>query len=98
MSYPFRELAPATNMPDIGREDRRMTRREFVSLAGGTAVAWPLMAQAQQQTVPIPRIAYLGASSPAILDPRQIVAYLLGGPKFQVLCFSAISLVARGFR
>jgi hypothetical protein len=49
-----------------------MTRREFVSLAGGTAVAWPLMAQAQQQTVPIPRIAYLGASSPAILDPRQI--------------------------
>lgn len=55
-----------------------MTRREFVSLAGGTAVAWPLMAQAQRQTVPIPRIAYLGASSPAILDPRQIEQFKVG--------------------
>jgi putative ABC transport system substrate-binding protein len=55
-----------------------MTRREFVSLAGGTAVAWPLMAQAQQQTVPIPRIAYLGASSPAILAPRQIEQFKFG--------------------
>ena len=65
MSYPFRELVPATNLPDT-REGSRMTRREFVLLVGGTAVASPLMAQAQQQTVPIPRIAYLGASSPAI--------------------------------
>ena len=55
-----------------------MTRREFVLLAGGTAVAWPLIAQAQQQTVPIPRIAYLGASSPAILDPRQIEQFKVG--------------------
>jgi hypothetical protein len=55
-----------------------MTRREFVSLAGGTAVAWPLVAQAQQQAVPIPRIAYLGASSPAILDPRQIEQFKVG--------------------
>ena len=55
-----------------------MTRREFVLLAGGTAVAWPLIAQAQQQTLPIPRIAYLGASSPAILDPRQIEQFIVG--------------------
>jgi putative tryptophan/tyrosine transport system substrate-binding protein len=55
-----------------------MTRREFVSLAGGTAVAWPLMAQAQEKTVPTPRIAYLGASSPAILDPRQIEQFKVG--------------------
>jgi putative ABC transport system substrate-binding protein len=53
-----------------------MTRREFVSLATGTAVAWPLVAQAQQQTIPI--IAYLGASSPAILDPRQIEQFKVG--------------------
>jgi putative ABC transport system substrate-binding protein len=55
-----------------------MTRREFVSLAGGTAVAWPLMAQAQEQTVSTPRIAYLGASSPAVLDPRQIEQFKVG--------------------
>ena len=39
-----------------------MTRRKFVLLAGSTAVAWPLIAQAQEQTGPTPRIAYLGAS------------------------------------
>ena len=53
-----------------------MTRREFVSLAGSTAVAWPLGTQAQ--TVPIPHIAYLGASSPAILDPHQIEQFKVG--------------------
>jgi len=64
-------------MLDIGREDRRMTRREFVLLAGGTAVAWPLIAFAQQQTGPIPRIAYLGASSPAIAT-REIEQFKVG--------------------
>jgi len=53
-----------------------MTRREFVLLAGGTAVAWPLMAQAQQ-TAPIPRIAYLGASNPAIVT-REIEQFKVG--------------------
>jgi putative ABC transport system substrate-binding protein len=54
-----------------------MTRREFVLLAGGTAVAWPLIAQAQQQTGPAPRIAYLGASSPAIAT-REIEQFKVG--------------------
>src|SRR6185312_16265099 len=73
MSIPFANLPQRLTCPGK-REDRRMTRREFVSLAGGTAVAWPLMAQAQEKTVPAPppRIAYLGASNPAVLDPRQI--------------------------
>jgi putative ABC transport system substrate-binding protein len=55
-----------------------MTRRELVSLLGSTAVAWPIMAQAQQQTIPIPRIAYLGASSSAVIDPRQIEQFKAG--------------------
>ena len=55
-----------------------MTRREFVWLAGGTAIAWPLLANAQQPTVPIAHIAYLGASSAAILDPRQIEKFKVG--------------------
>src|SRR4249919_247554 len=70
---------PNDQLADTGREDRRMTRRrEFVLLAGATAVEWPFIAQAQQQTGPIPRIAYLGASSPAILDPRQIEQFKFG--------------------
>ena len=54
-----------------------MTRREFVWLASGTAIAWPLMANAQQPTVPIARIAYLGASSPAIAT-REIEQFKAG--------------------
>src|SRR5262249_4436792 len=39
-----------------------MRRRDFISLVGGSAVAWPIAARAQQQTV-----GFLGASTPAIL-------------------------------
>jgi len=53
----------------------QLKRREFITLIRGAAVAWPLMASAQQPTMPV--IGFLHSGSP---KPRTnlVVAFRLG--------------------
>jgi putative ABC transport system substrate-binding protein len=49
-------------------------RREFISALGGTVVAWPLAAHAQQ-TAKLSTVGFLGASTP-LIESQRIAAFV----------------------
>jgi putative ABC transport system substrate-binding protein len=50
-----------------------MRRRHFITLVGSSAVAWPIVARAQQGQLPI--IGYMGQGTPAA-EGKRVAAFV----------------------
>jgi putative tryptophan/tyrosine transport system substrate-binding protein len=71
-----------------------MRRREFIAVLGGTAMAWPLVARAQQPALNVPRVGFLALPTPGVDEIRQGLrefGYIEG----QNIAFEIVSMEGR---
>jgi putative ABC transport system substrate-binding protein len=69
----------------------KMNRREFITLLGGAAVAWPLTARAQQATPNIPRVGFLALPNSGVEEIQQGL-HQLGYIEGQNIAFEVLSV------
>jgi putative tryptophan/tyrosine transport system substrate-binding protein len=75
-----------------------MRRREFMTLIGGLALAWPLACHAQQPKQPLKRVGVLASTFPCPLKPDNLVVRglgKLGWIEGQNIVFDCVSAVGR---
>src|SRR5262245_61355902 len=72
---PSSELVFAITMASLGASGAVMRRREFITLLGGSAVAWPIATRAQQPAMPV--VGFIHTLSPENV-PHFVPAFQQG--------------------